>query len=105
MRSIMVVLIAAFQHHDRQERRAESFSLREKKRDIGARLNGRFQTDTCPLDAKTLAALGATCGQDGTTTLGSHAGTETVALGALALIRLISALHIDSLSWSETITL
>ena len=50
------------------------------------------------LDAKTLAALSTTSGQDSTTTLGSHAGTETVALGALALIRLISALHIDSLS-------
>ena len=101
MIGFMVVLIAMFQHHDRQKRRAESFSLREKKGNIGARLDRRLQTDDLSLDAKTLAALGATCGQDGTTTLGSHAGTETVALGALALIRLISALYIDSLSRSK----
>ncbi len=101
MIGFMVVLIAMFQHHNRQKRRAESFSLREKKGNIGARLDRRLQTDDLSLDAKTLAALGATCGQDGTTTLGSHAGTETVALDALALIRLISALHIDSLSRSK----
>lgn len=98
MIELMVVLIAMLQHHNRKKRRTESFSLREKKGYIGARLDGRFQTDDLSLHAKTLAALGATCGQDSTTTLGSHAGTETVALGALALIRLISALHIDSLS-------
>ena len=98
MIELMVVLIAMLQHHNRKKWRTESFSLREKKGYIGARLDGRFQTDDLSLHAKTLAALGATCGQDSTTTLGSHAGTETVALGALALIRLISALHIDSLS-------
>lgn len=100
MIELMVVLIAMLQHHNRKKRRTESFSLREKKGYIGARLNGRFQTDDLSLHAKTLAALGATCGQDSTTTLGSHASTETVALGALALIRLVSALHIVSLSRS-----
>ena len=94
----MVVLVVSLQHNHRKKRRAESFSLREKKRDIGARLYGRFHTDAFLLHAKTLAALSTTSGQDSTTTLGSHASTETVALGALALIRLISALHIDSLS-------
>lgn len=101
MIGFMVVLFAAFQHHDRQKRRAESFASREKKGYIGARLDSRFQTAALSLHAKTLAALGAATSQDGTTALGSHASTETVALGALALIRLISALHIDSLSWSK----
>lgn len=96
----MVVLIVLLQHNHRKKRRAESFSLREKKRDIGARLYGRFHTDAFLLHAKTLAALSTTSGQDSTTTLGSHASTETVALGALALIRLVSALHIVSLSRS-----
>ena len=94
----MVVLIVLFQHNHRKKRRAESFSLREKKRDIGARLYGRFHTDAFLLHAKTLAALSTTSGQDSTTTFGSHASTETVALGAL--IRLVSALHIVSLSRS-----
>lgn len=100
MKKLMVVLVVSFQHNYRKERRAESFSLREKKRDIGARLDGRLHTDAFLLHAKTLAALSTTSGQDSTTTLGSHASTETVALGALALIRLVSALHIVSLSRS-----
>lgn len=104
MIDIMVVLLV-FQHHNRQKRRAESFSLREKKGYIGARLDGRFQTDALSLHAEALAALKAATSQDSTTTLRGHTSTETVALGALALIRLISALHIDSFSWSKTIIL
>lgn len=98
MIGFMVVLIASLQHEHRKKRSAESFSLREKTGYVGARLDGRLHTDTPPLHAKTLAALGATSCQDGTTTLSGHTSTETVGLGALALIRLISALHIDSLS-------
>ena len=45
------------------------------------------------LHAEALASLGATSGQDGTAALRRHAGTEAVALGALARVRLIRALH------------
>ena len=45
------------------------------------------------LDSEPLAALSATTGEDGTATLGRHAGTEAVALGALALVRLVGTLH------------
>ena len=44
-------------------------------------------------DGQPLAALGATTGEDGTTALGGHTGTEAVALGPLALVRLVSTLH------------
>ena len=66
----------------------------EKRREISALDLIVDFTPTRPfLHAKTLAALAAASSQDGTTTLGSHASTEAVGLGALALIRLISALH------------
>lgn len=93
MKKFMVVLVVSFQHNYRKERRAESFSLREKKRDIGARLDGRLHTDAFPLHAKTLAALSTTCGKDSAATLGCHAGTEAMSLCALASVRLIGALH------------
>ena len=40
------------------------------------------------LDSETLAALGATTGEHGTTTLSGHTGTEAMGLGTLTLIRL-----------------
>ena len=45
------------------------------------------------LDGETLATLGTTTGQDGAAALGGHAGTEPVGGGALALVRLVGALH------------
>ena len=51
------------------------------------------------LDAKTLAALRTTGGQNLATTPRGHAGTETVGLGPLTLVRLVRALHINSLSY------
>ena len=45
------------------------------------------------LDSETLAALGTTTGEHGTTTLSGHTGTEAMALGALAFVRLIGAFH------------
>ena len=49
------------------------------------------------LDGQPLAALGTTTGQNGTAALGSHAGTEAMGLGALALVGLIRTLHNDNL--------
>ncbi len=50
--------------------------------------------DACSLlDSETLATLGATTREHGTTTLGGHAGTETMGLGTLTLIRLVRTLH------------
>ena len=46
-----------------------------------------------PLDGQALAPFGATAREHGAAALGSHAGTETMALGALASVRLICALH------------
>ena len=46
------------------------------------------------LDGEALATLGATAGENGTTALGCHTGTETMGLGALTLVRLIRTLHI-----------
>ena len=45
------------------------------------------------LDGQALAPLGTTTRENGTAALGRHAGTETVALCALASVRLICALH------------
>ena len=45
------------------------------------------------LDGETLAPLSTTGSEDSATTLGGHAGTEAVALGALAFVRLIGAFH------------
>lgn len=49
------------------------------------------------LDSETLAALGATTGEHGTTTLSGHTGTEAMGLGTLTLIRLIRTLHLKFL--------
>ena len=46
------------------------------------------------LDGETLAPLGTTAGENGTTALGGHTGTETMALCALTSVRLICALHL-----------
>ena len=43
-----------------------------------------------------LTALGATSSQHSTTTLGGHTSAEPVALGALALVRLVGTLHFES---------
>jgi len=49
------------------------------------------------LDGQLLATLGATTGEDGTSTLGGHAGAEAVGLGTLALGGLNRTLHDESL--------
>ena len=49
------------------------------------------------LDSETLAALGTTTGEHGTTTLSGHTGTEAMGLGTLTLIRLIRTLHLKFL--------
>ena len=46
------------------------------------------------LDSETLAALGATTGEHGTTTLSGHTGTEAMAALADNLGRLIGTLHV-----------
>ena len=48
------------------------------------------------LDGEALAALGTTTGENVTTTLGGHAGTEAVGRRALPLVRLIRTLHFYS---------
>ena len=50
------------------------------------------------LDGKALATLGTTTCEYSTAALGRHTGTETMALCALALIRLVGALHSKTLS-------
>lgn len=50
------------------------------------------------LDGKALTTLGTTTCEYGTAALGRHTGTETMALCALALIRLVGALHSKTLS-------
>ena len=52
-----------------------------------------------PLNAETLTALSTTSSQNLTAAFGGHASTEAVAFGTLTSVRLISALHIVSLSW------
>ena len=49
------------------------------------------------LDGETLAPLSTTGSEDSATTLGGHAGTEAVALGALPLIGLVRTLHWETL--------
>lgn len=44
-------------------------------------------------DREPLAALGTTTGEHGTAALGGHTRAEAVALGTLALVRLIRTLH------------
>ena len=51
------------------------------------------------LHAETLTTLSTASSQNLAAALGCHAGTEAVALGTLTSVRLIRALHIDSLSW------
>ena len=51
----------------------------------------------CESGGEGLAALGATTGEHGTTTLGGHTGTEAMGLGTLTLIRLIRTLHLKFL--------
>jgi len=48
------------------------------------------------LDSELLATLGTATGEDGAAALGGHTSTETVALGALALIGLVRTLHSGS---------
>lgn len=48
------------------------------------------------LDAEALTTLCTTPCEDSATTLGSHTRTETVALGTLALVRLIGTFHCNS---------
>ena len=94
-----IAFAAGITYNHSNQRMVQTFPLSEHPLEVPMGLDGLHASQTLFVaHGQTLAALGATCGQDGTTTLGSHAGTETVALGALALIRLISALHIDSLS-------
>ena len=54
------------------------------------------------LHAETLAPLGATSSQHLAAALRRHTSTETVALSPLTSVRLIRALHIDSLSWFQS---
>ena len=49
------------------------------------------------LDGKLLATLGAAARENGTTTLRGHAGTKSVSLRALSLIRLVRTLHFKTL--------
>lgn len=73
-----------------QERIVVAPPAREDPLKISLGLDG---LQRCLLDGKTLAALGAATGQDGAAALGGHAGTEPVSGGALALVRLVGALH------------
>ena len=54
------------------------------------------------LHAEPLAPLGATSSQHLAAALRRHTSTETVALSPLTSVRLIRALHIDSLSWFQS---
>ena len=47
------------------------------------------------LDGEALATLCATTREYGAAALSRHTGTETMALSALALVRLVGALHIQ----------
>ena len=53
------------------------------------------------LHGKALAPLGTTTGQHSAAALGGHTSTETMALCALARIRLIGAFHDKTLSNSQ----
>jgi len=77
--------------------RVHTLSMTEKVGNLGAGLY-RFHDK---LDGETLAALCTTTGQHGTAALGSHTCTEAMSLCALALIRLIRALHLVTLSSCE----
>ena len=78
-------------------RRIHAPSIAEEVRDLGSGLDRSHDS----LDGETLAALCTTTGQHGTAALGSHTCTEAMSLCALALIRLIRALHLVTLSSCE----
>lgn len=69
-----------------------ALTLRKKGRNLRAGLDS-LQPSIPLLHAETLASFGATACENGTAALGGHASTETVALGALASVRLVGALH------------
>lgn len=85
----------------RQIRRFDAAADREK---IGYLRAGLDSIQAWPrlLDAKTLAALCTAGGENRTASLGRHTSTETMALGALAVVRLIGAFHLLSLSCSKS---
>lgn len=75
-----------------------ALTRRKELGDLDAGLNGIHAWML--LDGETLAPLSTTGSENSATTLGGHAGTETVALGALAFVRLVGAFHCFlSLSW------
>lgn len=69
------------------------FSSREHLRDLCAGFNDIQRK--APLHAETLAPLVAASLEHGAAALGCHARTEAVALGTLALVRLIRTFHIS----------
>ena len=70
-----------------------SLSSREHLGDLCAGFNDIQRK--APLHAETLASLVAASLEHGAAALGCHARTETVALGTLALVRLIRTFHIS----------
>ena len=66
-------------------------SFIEKSGDLSAGCDG---LQNSALHAQALATLRATCGEHCATCFGGHTITETVALSALALVRLIRAFHL-----------
>ena len=75
-------------------RRAHAPSMTEEIRNLGTGLY-RFHDK---LDGEALTALCTTTGQYGATAFSGHTSTEAMSLSALALIRLIRALHNITLS-------
>lgn len=90
-----------FANNKRQIGRFDTPAVGEKIGYLRAGLYG-IQAWSRPLDAKTLAALCTAGGENSTASLGRHTSTETMALGALAVVRLIGAFHLLSLSYSKS---
>jgi len=87
------VLFCLFFYDKRKIRRLKTPSYSKEIGYFRAGFNS-IQLDA-PLNAEALTTLCATSSEYSTATLGGHTSTETVALRTLAIVRLISAFHIN----------
>ena len=81
------------QYQKREVRRMDSRCARKQRGDLCAGFDRIQPRNRLALHAQTLATLGTTTSENRAAALGGHTGAETVRLSALALVRLIRALH------------
>ena len=92
LRDPYLILMNPLSYDKRKIRRLKTPSRGEEVGYFRAGFYG-IQQDAPMLDAKTLATLCTTSSEHGAAALGGHTSAETMALCALAVVRLISTLH------------